>query len=161
MVLVLIGMINVFSYGMRTVSLSWEFGMIRSVIPILRSPPQDIDAEDHNTDISKSIQKTTPLIILANDAFYLGDMNSFTKGFIEIRNKIRIPHHAGSPQVGELISILKKWNRSRNTQFKIEPSEFAVLLPGEQWPVAVIIQIMHYLKSKTTYKHIILASEFS
>lgn len=161
MVLLLIGIINVCSYGMRTISLSWQFGMIRSVIPIMHAPLENTSEDGNKSRQSNTIGKTTPLIILANDAFYLGDMNSFTKGFSEIRNKIKVPHHAGSPQVGELITLLKKWHRSRKVQFNIEPSEFAVLLPGEQWPVAVIIQIMHYLKSKTDYKHIILASEFS
>ena len=153
-------MMNIFSYGMRTISLSWQFGMIRSVIPIMHAPLESpaLTSDNPATD---SIKKTTPVIILANDAFYVGDLNSFTQGYNEIRNKLRVPHQAGSPQVGELITLLKKWNRSRKNQFKIEPSEFAVLLPGEQWPVAVIIQIMHYLKSQMIYKHIILASEFS
>ncbi|NRA44683.1 MAG: hypothetical protein HRU09_06985 [Oligoflexales bacterium] len=161
MILLLIGMINVFSYGMRSVSLSWQFGMIRSVIPIMHAPLEGSVIDSLKPDISQTIAKTTPVIILANDAFYVGDLNAFTKGFGEIRNKLRVPHLAGSPQVGELITVLKKWNRSRKVQFKIEPSKFAVLLPGEQWPVAVIIQIMHYLKSQMIYKHVILASEFS
>lgn len=159
----LIGMINVLSYGMRTVSLSWQFGVIRSVIPIMQAPVKEFQLEDDTVTVKQSnaIRKTTPLIILANDAFYVGDLNAFTNGFSEVRNKLKVPHHAGSPQVGELINVLKKWNRSRKVQFKTEPSEFAVLLPGEQWPVAVIIQIMHYLKEQMIYKHIILASGFS
>lgn len=145
---------------MRVTSLSWSYGMVEARIPILYNPLADPITSELNMSSLGSLSKKTPLIVLANDAFYVGDLSAFTNAFAQIRNKFKVSHKNGSPQVGELIKILKRWHRKRSSQFQIKKEKFAVLLPGEQWPVAVIVQIIHYLKAESLYESIILASEF-
>lgn len=156
-VLLVLGLATILSYGMRTISLTWEFGVIRSSIPVMSEviDHKNQNRESKNDSNIASIKSTTPLIVLADDAFFIGDVEAFTTSFVKIRNKIRIPHLEGSPQLGDLVDVLK----SRQEKLNLKEEEIALLLPGEQWPMAVVLQVMQLLKSKGTYKHVILASE--
>ena len=155
MIVGLVGLTTILFYGMRTASLTWEFGVVKSSIPIMSV---DIGMEKHSKTHAKNVSqvlKTTPMIVLADKEFYVGDLNSFTTGFVKIRNKYRVPHIDGSPQMNELLKVIEQ----RNSNLNIHNNEIAILLPGEQWPMAVIIQVMNILKKNGSFKHVILASE--
>lgn len=138
--------------------------MITVKIPVMYQPIDDpaIESTTQESAAQKSdltmMTEKTPVVVLNNHSIYLGDLESFSSGFAYTRNKIEIPHREGSPQVGLLLIELDKWKQMRKNQFNIKPSRSAVLIPGEQWPVAVIIQIIEYLKTSGGYKNIILGA---
>lgn len=159
MTLMIIGLLATSAWAFRSLYLTWDFGLIRAKIPVMYQPLSDPATKDLGLVNEGEISRHTPVVVLTNQSMFIGDLESFTQSFTQVRNKIEIAHLNGSPQVGELIKALKQWTRSREIRLKIKPSPFAVLIPGEQWPVAVIMQIIRHLKNSGLYEHIILGAD--
>ncbi|MDD9950327.1 MAG: hypothetical protein OXT67_02055 [Zetaproteobacteria bacterium] len=155
-----LGLGHVLTASIRTMSLTWSYGVVATTVPVM-------DVSDHlgkdyatyeDKDSVYTIRAQTPMLILGDDALYFGSTKAFTENFFQIHDKVRIPHIDGSPQVTTLIKQLYAWQRERKLLQGIEKHPVALLLPGEQWPMAVIIQIMSAIKQTNTYQEVILAS---
>ena len=160
MIVMIIGLFMTIAWAFRSLCLTWNFQIISARIPVMHQPLEDPSVQGNLRKMQATkISKTTPMIILGYKSMLLGDLQAFTEGHRHIRNKIEIPHAKGSPQIGRLIQELEKWRSQRSIRFKRPPSDIAVLLPGEQSPVAVIMQIISYLKTSGLYKEIVLGAE--
>lgn len=159
MTLMIIGLFATSAWAFRALYITWDFGLIRARIPVMHRPLPDPATKELEFKNEGELSRHTPVIVLTNQSMFIGDLEGFTQSYTQVRNKIEIPHLSGSPQVGELLKSLKQWTRERELRFKIFPSPFAVLIPGEQWPVAVIMQIIRHLKESGLYQHIILGAD--
>ena len=150
---------QIFSHGMRSVSLNWNYGLLKSKIPVLALKKDNPTGTPESS--SRIISSNTPVIVLGEEAFYFGDLSSFTKGYRQIRDKYKVPHQEGSPQMIQLQKAINRWKKTKKLNKGVKTDDFAILLPSEQWPVAVITQIMSFLKQYSGFRDIILASELT
>ena len=158
--LAFLGLGHFLTASIRTTSLAWSYGVVSTSIPVMEiEQPEESDFATHDDkDSLYTIGEHTPMLVLGDQALYFGATKAFTENFYQIQDKTRIPHIDGSPQVSKLLKQLYSWQRERKLLQGIEKHPVMLLLPGEQWPMAVIIQIMAALKQSKTYQTVILAS---
>ena len=159
-VLLVVGLVSILGYGMRINSVAWVYNQVEVKIPVMHQALNDPVSMPVSDKKARSISKTTPVIVMTEQAFYLGDTTSFTGGFQQLRNKIKVPHRDGSPQIGELLRLMKKWKRQRLVEFHIQDSPILILVPSEYLPVAVLVQVIQLLKDYRAAEHIVLGSHF-
>lgn len=149
---------GIFTFCLRTFTLSWQYGIVESRIPII---PISLDETSINRKIIPNqyqINKNTPTIVITTDALYFGDLESFTTKFDNIHNKFIVQHDDGRPQLTKLIEDMNGWNSQRISK-NINEDNVLVLLPANEVPLSIVIQVMHWMKTSTLYKEVVLASE--
>ena len=150
MIIAIMGVLEILSFGLRTTTLSWNFGLVPTKIPVLY---QEFDDETSSSKHNQEITANTPMIVLNDHALYFGTAAAFSTNYRDVRSKFVVPHHEGAPQVQNLLTQLAKWKPDL-------ASQPVLLLPSPDWPAAVVIQMIHYLRESDHFSHVVLAGGY-
>jgi len=123
---------------------------------VLSVAPKDRAFHNFAEKPIKSLRKFTPVIVLTRDAFYFGDMVSFSTQFTNVRNKHVINHIEGEPQLYTLIDSMRKWGQSRQHQFGTKMDDVAVFIPSGDIPMPIVIQVLAGLNTTEYFDKVIL-----
>ena len=133
----------------RTVTAGRDYGIVDGTIPIVA--PQTTSDQKIET-----LGPSTPAIILTENAFYLATAGELHRDFYNPKNKFKVSHIGGRPQVNDLVDLYKKWS------FAKRKSEFAfknvILIPKGAIPMPVVIQVMALVKEKAEINNVILGT---
>jgi hypothetical protein len=152
MIITIMGLFAILAFGMRAISLTWNFGFVRSYIPVLE---QNFEENLIYEPIpNKSITSTTVVIFLTDHAFYFGNFYSFGNEYFDATNKFSIPHLDGAPQILLLTDTLKQWLKNKSY------SKTAVLFISPDWPMSVVIQVIQYLKISKIFDEVVLGGGY-
>lgn len=149
------GLFTILSFAMRLTSITWNFGLVRAFLPIIEQQFEDPSTKPINYPNRKIINSSTITIILNDHAFYFGELNAFSINYHEIRNKFTIPHFDGAPQIQNLINSIEKWQKENKKE-----KQTGILFVSPDWPVAIVIQIIHYLNQSDLFEQIILGGGY-
>lgn len=154
----LISLLVLLSLVIRATYISSRYGVVETEIPALRIGIADPDNTAYKEEPRTTISEQTPTIILTTDRFYFGDLESFTTGLANVRNKFFVPHELGAPNLQSLSTNLTKWLQHRESQGVHLQNGILILLPDKNIPMPIVIQTMKYLESLSQFSKVILAS---
>ena len=69
----------------------------------------------------------------------------------------RSPHKNGQPLVNQLLKKIYGWHKELAKKKKVHQNRIAVLIPGDQWPIAVVIETIEELRSSDLFDDVVLA----
>ncbi len=157
--LIVLFIISVFA--LRAVSLGWNFGLVSVKIPQLISEGRYDEPASLQVAAHALAQKSEGFlndkaitVVLGNEALFFGPLEAFSTKLGDVRNKFKVPHINGSPQVGQMLSDLKKWALLNR---EILPKT-AVLVPFPGAPMPIVIEVIHQLKSSGGFSNVVLGS---
>jgi hypothetical protein len=155
-ILAIIGLLAVMTFCLRSVSVSNVYGVINSEFPVMSATPDDPAFHTYRELPEKKLRKFTPVVILTTEAFYFGDMASFSTSYSNVRNKHLIRHVDGEPQLLSLLGSIDKWGRNRHHQFGIKMDDIAVFIPSGDIPMPIVIQVLASLNNADMFKKVVL-----
>ena len=155
--LAFMGLTGVAGFSLRAATVSWNFGVVETQLPVVHVPPEDKSRHQYTPKVLATLSQTSPLIAITDKSFIFGTLRAFGEGYDSVRNKYSISHQDGAPNVGELLSSLDLWINEQQTLGYPINSDIGVLLPDERVPVAVLIQVLSLLKQSKLFKEVILA----
>ncbi|MGE0171591.1 MAG: hypothetical protein AB7T49_02350 [Oligoflexales bacterium] len=127
-----------------------RYGFVSVQMPINRRLEGEATPVDSKTRILE-VNGKTPLVVLSESQFILGDVTAFTKTFSEVSNKISINHQKGAPHLGQLVKLI-------NEKFPSNGQKVLVLLPTHNIPMSIVIQSIEVLKTQTPFSSVVLAN---
>lgn len=157
MILSTMGLMVILSFMLRSISTAGKYGIVLAEIPLIAVPVEEPGLPKSRTKPVDMISAHTPVIILTRSEFIIGDVDSFTEKLSHIRNKFIIPHKSGAPDIISLEEDMEKWLFARKSKDKIPNLGFAVLLPTDEMPSPIVIQVIHALKKSKIFERIVLA----
>lgn len=154
----LMGLIAIFAFALRPISMTWDFGVVEAELPVVSSPLLDKSYKRFSEKPYTYLGQGTPTLILNTDSFVYGDLQAFTKGFSKIRNKFRIDHVEGSPQLGNLVSEMQKWlDRQKNNR---NGHKVLIFVPSAEIPMPVLTQVISGIKRSGMFERVVLGAGF-
>jgi hypothetical protein len=148
-------------YSLRATSIAWNYGVVTAKIPQLITYekidiPVSLNLASQNIAQSSKLQigDKTVTIILNSDALYFGPLEAFSSKMSDVRNKFKLTHRDGSPQMGQMFKDLKQWSILNNVTL----SNVAVLVPFPSAPMALITEMIGVLKSSGQFSEVVLGS---
>jgi len=156
MIIAIIGIFSVIIAMVRVVTTSSVYGAIEVEFPVLNSPVRDQSFHRFSEKPAKRISAYTTMIVLTTESFYFGDVRGFSTDYHDVRKRFEIPHIDGEPQLGTTIEWIKKWQKERQDKLAIRPDQIAVLVPSNQIPMAIVMQVIEQLKQERLFERVIL-----
>ena len=144
--------------GFRAVSMTGSFSSVHGELPVLSVPPRDLAWHRYEESPSTSLRRSTPAVVLTTDAFYFGDMKTFSEDFHDNKSKYIIRHIDGEPQLQTLIRLMDKWIADRRTKDSVPDSGVIVLVPSGEIPTPIVIQVMAGLQKSENFKRVVLGA---
>ena len=161
LLILVLGLMVILSFCLRATILSGVFGVIISEIPVLHYPIADPTKHDFTETPNAWIKKTTPVVVITDEQMYFGDLEAFSTRFADVRGKFSIKHADGAPDIPELLATMIKWEHQRASgKQEIDNNGVLVLLPSEEIPMPIVIQVIAGLKTSPLYQRIVLANGF-
>ena len=157
MVIAVIGLLIVLSFGLRSTSVSWVYGIVESEIPVLSVPVKDPMYNTFEETPNSSITKGTPIVVLTQDAFLFGDAEAFSEKLHNVRNKYFIRHEDNSPNVSSLLLSLERWMHTRSESKELANRGVLLFLPTKEIPMPIVIQTLSYLRGSPLFERVVLA----
>ena len=156
-ILAIAGVLIIVMAGFRAVTMTGAFSSVAGEIPVLASPPKDKAWHRYQETASTTLRRSTPAVILTTDAFYFGDMKSFSEDFHDVRTKFLIRHIDGEPQLQTLIRSMDKWIAERGQKGIPNDRGVVVLVPSGEIPTPIVVQVMAGLQKSENFKRVVLA----
>lgn len=153
----ILGLYPVFTFAMRAVSLSWEFGTVDAEIPLVSVPLNDRSLHRYSDKPAAMITSTTSTVVLTTEALFFGNIGSFTKSFVDPNSKIQINHVNGTPQIDVFMKDMARWIDSNKKDEKSNES-FCVLISSGEIPAAIVAQLIFRLRQSQLFERIVLAN---
>lgn len=157
-IIALIGFFGVLIGMVRFLTLASQFGAIETEFPILSSPVHDVSYHRFSERPAKRITEYTTMIVLTPEAFFFGDVRGFSTDLPDARKRFEIPHVDGEPQLGSTIQWIRKWQKERSDKLGIRADNLAILVPSNQIPMAIVIQVLEQLKRERLFDRVILGA---
>jgi hypothetical protein len=157
-VLSVMALFAIMAFAFRAVTLPAAYSLIEVSIPVLSVPIDDPSFHNFRETPRRQLNAATPAVFLTVDAFYFGDIASFTTGFGEIRNKFMIKHVDGSPQMAKLVQDMKAWQEERSLNNNIHPERTVVFVPTGEIPAPIVIQVVAALKRSSLFDQVVIGS---
>lgn len=146
------------TFAMRVVMISGTYGQIVFEIPVVSKPPKDPSFHTVEESPKETLRSTTPAILMTSDAFFFGDIESFSTSLSDIRNKFRIAHQDGVPQTSLLLATMDDWLRKRSKSENVPLTKTLVLIPAADIPLPILLQVVASLKNTPTFQNVILSN---
>src|SRR5207237_1008983 len=108
----LLGLIAILTFGLRAVTLSGVYGVVPLEIPVVSATIKDPGHYGFREEPRDNLGQNTPAVVLTPEAFYFGDLASFTTNFTDMRDKFMIRHVDGVPQLQTLVATMARWVES-------------------------------------------------
>lgn len=140
----------------------WPYGVVPVTIPVV---PVSFDepyysSATNQAPIESQMNQNTMTIVLGNKGLYFGEIKAFTESFYGVRDKIIIPLEDRRPDLDALIDEIREWRKIKRSRGTVL-NKIAILLPQDDWPMAIVIQVIHRLNRSDLFDHVVLASGFS
>lgn len=155
------GILAISTFALRASSISWTYTTVSAKIPVAthtRAPLPKGLSLTHNmkrdTSAQNIIDETTLAVVLTRDAFYFGTAKSFTDDYRNIRDKFYIKHMNSAPQVDVLKKTIITWAKANQYNF----GKKVILVPTDEIPMPVLIQVMASLRKDDQFKEIVLGN---
>ena len=153
----LMGLCLFLSFHLRSISIASLYGIIPVEIPIVSHPIDDPTFHQFRETPNVEIKGNTPIVALTKEAFYFGDLQSFSADLAGVRNKFLVRHVDGAPDTPTLLSQLKRWGYTRMSEKKINSKGLLIFMPAEDIPVPILVQTIANLKKSSLFSRIVLA----
>ncbi len=151
----LLGILTICIFLMRTVLMTQDYHIVQTELPVVFKPLEKHSLEENYLAKYEKITPKTPVVVLTTEAFFFGDLQSFSSDFTEVRDKFYVPHQNQQPDLDTLISQMEEWLSSDS---KISRPEIAILVPTGEIPLPIVIQSLAYLKKSSHLKRVILGT---
>jgi hypothetical protein len=155
------GLLAITTFALRASSISWVYNTVSGSIPIAIHTKASLNKGlslahniDRDTTSKNMITESSLAIVLTRKAFYFGTAKSFSDDYSNIRNKIYIEHLNDAPQVDLLKKTITTWSKAE--QYKLDRN--VILIPSDEIPMPVIIQVMASLKKDGQFAQIVLGN---
>lgn len=133
-----------------------NFGIVPAEIPVVQIPLEDKSFHRYQEQPRHLIGTSDVAIFITGSELYFGDLDAFTTGFSESNNKFKLSHVDGEPQVGDLLALITKWSENRMQRFHIKLNPTVVLVPSDQIPMSIVIQVMAKLEQSEIFESVVL-----
>lgn len=151
-VLAILGLFACLTFALRATTLSGRYGVVDAELPVVWRPfPGKAQPAP---EPSAFIGKATPVVLLTPKEFIFGDVSAFTKDLADIRNKFSVPHRDGAPNLDALTKTMQLWVTSQ----KRAKDGIVILMPAENIPAPIVIQVVEGLKRSNLFQRVVLAS---
>ena len=146
---VIISVVAIYSFRVVTAASAYDY--VPGNIPVVAIPLNDPSEPPENRESSPQLSKETPVIVLTAEEFLFGDSKSFTGEISSLKNKFKVAHVDGQPQLGSLLTTLNEWAGTR-------PGGGAVLVffPSDEIPMPIVLQVMGAIREHSRFKRIVL-----
>jgi len=135
-----------------------DFGVVSLEMPVLSEPINDIGTGQSFDRSDTFLRKTTPVVVMTLEEFYIGDLDAFTTDLEEIRNKYVVHHVDGFPQMHLLLKGISAWKQERWKRAKIKDDGYVIFLPTSDLPISVVTHVIDGLKRNHGFNRVVLAS---
>jgi hypothetical protein len=152
------GLFGILAFAFRAVTLPGSYGVVPLEIPVVQAPIDDPGYNQFKEDARDAISHTTPAVVLTTEAFFFGDLAAFTTNFSDVRDKYIIRHVAGEPQLPQLVKQLTDWMTQRAHNENIPLSKILVVIPANDIPAPILIQVIAGLRSSPHFQRVILSN---
>lgn len=148
---------SVLIFSFRIVALEFIYGIIPVEIPVVST---DIEKPGFHTfkETPHLLSKHTPTVVFTSNAFYFGDIESFTKNFTNDGNKFIVRHDQGQPQLTKLIDTMQQWVEYRSRFHNIPKQKSMILIPTSEIPIPIVAQTIAGLRTSPFFQRIILGT---
>lgn len=157
-VIAFFGLFAVLTFAIRAIALSGVYGVISVEMPVVSAPVDDPSFHQYKEVPRQSLTRFTPALVLTTEAFYFGDLNSFSANLGDVRDKYIIRHIDGEPQLLGLIETMGKWITDRAANENIPMDKMLILIPSGDIPMPIVIQVLAGLRKSPLFEHVILGS---
>jgi len=148
-------------FALRAASLGWNFGLVSVKIPQLLTEgryeePASLQVAAHGLGqkSERFLGDDAITVVLGAEALYFGPLEAFSTKLGNVRNKFKVPHVQGSPQIGQMLSDLKKWSLLN----QLSLPKVAILVPFPGAPMPIVMEVIDQLKSAGGFSDVILGS---
>jgi hypothetical protein len=148
----------ILGFSFRCLSLTWDFGVIRADIPVVRSPFVDPLSDATNAREYDVIDHKTPAVVLTTDGFFFGEVKAFTEDLAEVRNKYKVTHDNGRPRLDKLWQDYQKWQGDLAKKNGYRDSKVILFATEGSIPAPIVIQVVAGLRQMTGNKKIVIAT---
>ncbi len=152
------GLLAIMSFLVRVITLQGTYGSVGGVIPVVSHNIEDPAFHRFKETPNELIDARTVTVAITEKALFFGELKYFNSQLSDPSKRFRIDHIDGSPQIGQLITQLDTWSKSRRQNENIPKDPLLVLLPTTKLPMPILIQIMAALKNTNTYPNIVLGT---
>jgi hypothetical protein len=136
-----------------------SYGVIEFKIPVAGKQPllPNTGLQRVSERHEASLSRFTNVIFISPTEMIFGNLESFTSGFDDVRNKFSVPHIDGSPQVDVLLTQMEAWRDDQRRRYSATVDGIVVLLPAFEVPTAILMHVTKLLKESKQYDDVILA----
>jgi hypothetical protein len=157
----LFGLFGILVFSTRIISLSWNYGVVELVAPIvLPGPLRDEELSAYASLTKESVTDasvlnlSTKMMVLTHTHLLLGTVEAFTRSYLDRHSKKEWAHVDGAVQMAALgYELQKSVEHSVLAEAGVRP---IVFLPNDEVPLALVIQIIHYMQTKTSFGDVVL-----
>ena len=149
---------TILTFALRIVMISGSYGQVPLEIPLVSATIKDPGFHNFQEKPREMIRKATPAVVMTPEAFFFGDLDSFSSGLSDSANKFVVPHENGVPQVGTLTATMDVWLRERAQIANVPLSQIIVFIPAGSIPMPIVIQVVAGLRKSPLFQHVILSN---
>jgi hypothetical protein len=158
MTISLFGLFVVITAALRVVTMPARYGVVPLDIPVLQAGVQDPRFHQFTETARDVLLGSTPAVVLTSEAFYFGDLNSFTTTFGDNKTKYIVRHKSGMPQLKPLITEMSDWIFERSKTANIPLSKILVLIPSGDIPMPILTEVVAGLRTSHLFQRVILST---
>ena len=154
----LFGLFVVITAALRAITMPARYGVVPLEIPVVQAGVQDPRFHQFTETARDVLISSTPAVVLTTEAFYFGDLSSFTTKFTDNKAKYFVRHKSGLPQLKLLISEMSDWILERSKSENIPLSKVLVLIPSGDIPMPILTEVIAGLRTSNLFQRVILST---
>ena len=151
-ILAILGFLGVCALIIRSISLSWDFGLIDTFVPIIQAAPQ---APEKMPQGGAVITEHTAAIGLTPKFYYFGSLKSFSQTKRSSFDAVIIPRN--DHDLENLEALAKAIQEQKKLAHLPIPDPIGVIISDSQVPLPAVLQTIQYLKVHGLFKNLVLA----
>lgn len=148
----------ILAFGFRVVTVEATYGVIPAEIPVVSAGVEDPAYHTFEEAPLAMLSRHTPAVVLTPEAFYFGDLESFTANFADTRDKYIVSHVDGEPQLYSLLETMQKWIEHRAKNDNVPKQRAMVLVPSGDIPVPIVVQVIAGLRKSPYFERVVLGT---
>lgn len=145
-------------FAMRAATMGSRYGQISMDIPVADAAVEDPRYAEDAGPPKQVLDGKTSVVVLTTAAYYFGELDAFSSGFSDVRNKFVVPHIDGAPNTPRLLEVMGRWQVDKKMVTPDGPKRPVILIPEAEVPASIVIQVAQQLKSSLTFDRVILGT---
>lgn len=150
------GLLTILTFGLRAVSLASVYGSVPAELPVVPLSVDDPAYHGYKEQPRDELGRFTPAVVLTTEAFYFGELSSFSTTFGASNDKYALPHVDGEPQLATLVDTMDRWVQERVKGQNVPVNSELVLIPSGDIPMPIVIQVIAGLRRSPHFSRVIL-----